>query len=111
MGKYLIYWRKVETAPWPTDPTEALKLNEMMWAAMDNKIKSGEVKEIGWFVDGTSGYVIAEGDSTDALRSAAMFGPFIEWADSEEIVPWETGKEVFRGVMKAQAEQMAAMKR
>jgi hypothetical protein len=39
-----------------------------------------------------------------------MFSPSIE-VDSEEIVLFETGKEVMRGVWKAQAEQMEAMKR
>lgn len=106
MAKYLILWRLCPTAPWPTDPAELLKLNEMMWEMMDHAIKAGQVLETGYFLDGASGYTIAEGDSTDALRSAAMFSPFIEWVEYEEIVPYETGKEIFRAVFQAKAEAM-----
>jgi hypothetical protein len=35
----------------------------MHFAAVDNWLKTGEVKEFGFFLDGRSGYVIAEGDS------------------------------------------------
>jgi hypothetical protein len=69
----------------------------------------GEVKETAWFLNGTSGYIIADGDPTDVLRSAALFMSYIE-SDYEEIVPFEKGKEIFRGVWKAQAEAMAAMR-
>jgi L-rhamnose mutarotase len=106
MGKYLTIWRN-NLDEWPSDPTEAAKLAEMMWATMDEMIKSGNVQETGFFLDGNSGYTIAEGkDSAEGLRAAAMFSPFVEWVDYEEIVPFEKGKEVFRAVWKAKAEAM-----
>lgn len=97
-------------APWPTDPAELLKLYELMWAMMEPAFKAGQIKDAGLFTDGASGYIIAEGDSTDALRAALMFSPFMEWYESEEIVPYEAGKEVTREVLKAKAAAMAAMK-
>ena len=74
MGKYLTLWTQNPVAPWPTDPAEALKLNEVFWATMDGLMKKGEVTEFGWFLDGKSGYAIGEGDSA-AARSGAHVIP------------------------------------
>jgi hypothetical protein len=41
--------------PLPTDLAETVKVNERVWAAMEDRIISGEVKEMGWFPNGTSG--------------------------------------------------------
>jgi hypothetical protein len=104
---YLNYWRK--STAWPTDPTENIKLTEVMWEAMEAKINSGEIREFGFFSDSVSGYVItAEHDVLKNFQTSAMLYPFIEIVKSEEIVPFERAKEVMRGVWKAQAEQMAA---
>ncbi len=67
-------------------------------------------KDTGLFTDGKSGYLIAEGDSTDDLRASLMFSPFIEWHESEEIVPFEIGMKVTREALKAKAAAMVAMK-
>ena len=40
MSKYLTLWTLSPSASWPTDPAEALKLNEMLWAAMDDLMKN-----------------------------------------------------------------------
>ena len=103
MGRFLVLWRQNPQAPWPTNPVEALKLNEMMWAGLDGQIQKGDVKEIGWFMDGSSGYVIAEGASTVILGDIAMFQPWIE-VEVHEIIDHEEAKETFRAVLKAQAE-------
>jgi len=105
MAKYLSLWR-VNPMAWPTDPAEAVKLLEMLFAATDNLIGAGVVKEHGWFLDGASGYAIMETESTEALRVAQMFDPFLEQVKVEEIVPYETGKEITRGVWKAKVEAM-----
>jgi hypothetical protein len=104
---YLNYWRKSPTA-WPTDPAENIKLTEMMWAAMEAKINTGEVREFGFFSDSVSGYVItAEQDILKNFQTSAMLYPFIEIIDSQEIVPFDKAKEAMRGVWKAKKEQMA----
>ena len=108
MVNTLTLWRHNPMAPWPTDPAELLKLYEMMWAMMEHL--PGGIKDTGLFTDGKSGYLIAEGDSTDALRASLMFSPFIEWYESEEIVPFEIGMKVTREALKAKAAAMAAMK-
>jgi hypothetical protein len=77
----------------------------MMFAAMDNMLQTGEVQEFGFFSGATSGYVIAGGESKDELRRSHSFYPFIE-SEVHEIVPYETGKEVVRGFLKAKAEAM-----
>jgi hypothetical protein len=82
-------------APWPKDLAESAKLNEMMWAGIDNLLKKGEVKEFGWFLDGTSGYAIGEGESTTVLRNVSMFMPYIE-CEIHEIIPHEKAKETLR---------------
>jgi len=91
-------------APWPTDPTEVAKLNEMMFAALDNLLQKGEMQEFGFFQGATSGYTIGGGESKDAFRRAYSFYPFIE-VEVHEIVPYETGKEVMRGFGKPKQKQ------
>lgn len=100
MGKYLTLWSQSPTAPWPTDPAEALKLNETFWAAIDDIMKKGEVTDFGWFLDGKSGYVIGEGDSTTIFTNVNMFSTYFDMT-VEEVIPYEVGKQVNRARLKA----------
>jgi len=103
MARYLVLWQNNPVAPWPTDPSEALKLNEKMYATMDDLIKKGEIEEFGWFPDANSGYVISEGESVDIFRRSSMFQPYII-AEHHEIIPYEKGKEISMAVAKAKIE-------
>jgi len=76
-----------------------------MWAAIDNLIKKGEIKEFGWFLNGTSGYAIGEADSTVAFKDVCMFLPYIEF-EIHEVISFEKGKETLRALWKALAEKM-----
>jgi hypothetical protein len=109
MAKFLSLWRISPSAPWPRDPAESEKLNEMIWAAIDSWLKTGEMLEFGFFLDGASGYAIGTGESKDEFRRAMSFWPFIEMEEYETI-PYDTGREVMEELMKAQAEQVAAIK-
>ena len=100
MARFLVLWRTNPVAPWPTDPSEALELNEKMFAAIDDLIKKGEVKEFGYFPDGTSGYAIGEGEATDAFRNVSMFQPYI-LGEVHGIIPYEKGKEITIALLKA----------
>ena len=106
MGKYLTLWTQNPMASWPTDPAEALQLNETFWAAMDGLMKKGEVSEFGWFMDGKSGYAIGEGDAVTTFTNVTMFSTYFDMT-VEEIIPYEVGKQVNRARLKA---LMAAMK-
>jgi hypothetical protein len=97
-------------AQWPTDPTEVMQIMEMTWAAFDKDIKSGRMLECGWFANGSSGYVLSAGEDAKA-EFAAGFANFQVLTEVHEVLDYETGKEIVRQVLKAQAEQMAAMKR
>jgi len=110
MPKYMSIWR-VNPAQWPTDPTEAAQLNEGCFAFYDEALKSGQVLEVGFFADGSSGYVIRTGEDAKGAFAGA-FGNF-PWmlVEVHEVIDYETGKGIARQVMKAQAEQMAATKR
>lgn len=110
MAKYLILWRKNATAPWPLDPAELLTLYKMMWDAMDLQMKSGEVKDSGYFLDGDSGYVLAEGDAKNTLRAAAAFSPFYEVEVLEEVVSDQVAIEVFTEDLKDKIAFAEAMK-
>jgi hypothetical protein len=90
-------------APWPVDLGEYLKLTEKMWVIIDGLMKKGEIKEFGYFLDGTSGYTIGEGDSTVALRDVNLFNPYYNF-EVHEIIPYEKGKESLRALIKTQAE-------
>jgi hypothetical protein len=106
MTKYLFLYRACPTAPWPTDPADLLKVNEMLWGLMDLAIGTGQVKDAGWFLDGNSGYVIAEADSASALQATLASSPYLDWTMIEEVVPFEEGKKIFREDLKAKAEAM-----
>jgi hypothetical protein len=105
MARYLVLWRTNPAAPWPADPVENAKIIEMMFAAMDNMLQTGEVEEFGFFIGATSGYAIGDGESKDVFRRSCSFYPYYE-SEVCEMIPYETGKEIMRGVMKAQAEAM-----
>jgi hypothetical protein len=110
MAKFLNVWHYNMSAPWPTDPIEMAKLTEMLFAAIDNALKTGKLLEFGYFPDGMGGYAISNGEAKDSLGRVSGFFPWVI-PEVHEMIPHETGKEVLRGVMKAQAEAMAAMKR
>ncbi|MGB8312334.1 MAG: hypothetical protein WCE81_10825 [Halobacteriota archaeon] len=48
---------------------------------------------------------MSEGDSADIFRKVTGFYPVI-MVEPREIIPYETGKEILRGVMKAKADAM-----
>jgi hypothetical protein len=110
MAKYLTIWRANPSAPWPIDPAAATQLNEMMFARIDEWLKSGIILELGYFPNGLSGYVISSGEAKDLFMTDFAQYPWIE-TEVHEIIDYETGKEISRQVLKARAEQMAAMKR
>jgi len=101
MGRFLVLWRLNPLAPWPTDPSKTLELNEKMWASTDSAIKEGKIKEFGSFLDASSGYVIGEGEATDVFASANMFMPYVLF-EVHEIIPYEKEKEIVRAICKAQ---------
>ncbi len=110
MAKFLNTWHMNPNAPWPTDPAETIKLAEVMFAMIDKGLKEGGTLEFGYFPDGHSGYAIFSGETKDQMGRVFSFYPWII-AEVREMIPYETGKNTMRGVMKAQAEAMAAMKR
>jgi hypothetical protein len=105
IARFLILWHRNNVAPWPKDFKEATKLTEMQWAGIDKLMKTGEIKEFGWFLDGKSGYAIGEGEPTTALRDVNMFIPFQEF-EIQEIIPWEKGKAAVREAWKTLAATM-----
>ena len=110
MAKYLTIWRANPSAPWPLDPAAATQVLEMMFAGIDEGLKSGLILEFGYFPNTPSGYVIASGEAKDLFMGAFADYPWVEH-EVHEIIDYETGKAAARQVLKAKAEQMAAMKR
>lgn len=106
-AKFLGIWRFNPNMPWPTDPTEQLQIIEALFAAIDRNLQTGDMLEVGFFTDGRSGYTMGSGEAKDAFRRALGPYPFV-LVDVYDIIDYETGKEVTRGVLKA---QMEAMKR
>jgi len=90
-------------APTPTDPSEDLKLNEMMFAGIENLMESGEIEEFGFFTDGRSGYAIGKGETIDTFRNVSMFLPYV-YSEVHEIIPYKEGKETSIAVMKTMIE-------
>jgi len=100
MGKYLTVWTMNPNAPWPTNPADALKLNETFWAVMDGLMKKKEIIDFGWFMDGRSGYAIGEADSVTVFKNINMFSAYFN-RTVEKISTYETGKELNRTYKKA----------
>ena len=110
MPKYMGIWRANPSAPWPLDPAAATQLLEMTFAAADEGLKSGRILDFGYFLNGTSGYVVYSGEAKDVFGGTFAQYPWWEW-EVHETIDYETGKAAARHVLKAKAEQMAAMKR
>ena len=104
MARYLVFWRMNLAAPWPTDPSKGLELNEMMWMAIDSFKQEGLLEDFGFFPDGTSGYAIGKGDSTDVFSRLSMFIPYM-LSEVHEIIPYEKSKETLRALLKTQIAQ------
>ncbi len=100
MAKFLVLWRFNLNVPWPTDPTQMTQLAETLFAAIDHNLKSGKVQEFGYFLDGKSGYAIGSGEVNDQFGRLFSFYPWII-GDAHEMIPYETGKEITRGIIKA----------
>ncbi len=100
MARFLVLWHVNWSAPWPTDPSKGLELNERMWAGIDLLIKKGLVEEYGAFPDGASGYAVGKGESTDVFSAVSMFQPYVI-CEVHEIIPYEKSREVMRGLMKS----------
>ncbi len=103
--RYLGIWRLNPNAPWPLDPNQAAQMNEMIFAGIDNALQTGRLLEMGFFLDGTSGYLMGSGEAMDAFRSSLAAFPFL-LVEHHEIVDYETGKRITREMLKAQAEAM-----
>lgn len=98
MARFLILWRTNLAAPWPTDASKAMKLNETMWAAIDKFKKEGVLEDFGFFPNATSGYAIGKGEATDVFARVNMFLPYMH-GEVHEIIPYEKGKGILREVM------------
>jgi hypothetical protein len=109
VARYLVLWHSNPAAIplMPTDPSESLKMQERMFAVIDDLLKKGEIEEFGFFPDtsagGPSGYIIGKGEATDMVRGAWSFFPFTI-SEIHEIIPWETGREITFALMKARVE-------
>ena len=91
MARYLVLF-SANPAVWPTDPKQALAVLEGATAGGDHLLRSGGVKELGWFT-AQNGYALFEADSKDkVLGMVQPFFPFYE-QDIREIVSWEQGKQ------------------
>jgi len=101
MARFLVLWRVNPIAPFPTDPSKALELDEKVWAAIDGLMKKGEVEEFGVFPDGYSGYAIGKGETADVYKDVTMFHPYF-LSEVHEIIPLEKQKEIIRALLKAQ---------
>jgi hypothetical protein len=105
MAKFLNTWRMNPMVPMSPGPAEQAQATEMLFAMLDNAVQSGQLLEFGFFADGTSGYAISAGETADIFRSTVGFYPWIV-SEVREMIPYETGKEIMRGVLKAQIKAM-----
>ena len=104
MARFLVMWKRNPVAPWPKDPEEYSGLQEKMWTEIDQLLKKGQMKDFSYFLDGTSGYAIGEGEAADIFRDLSTFTPFYEF-QVHDIIPYTKGKETLRALLKTQISQ------
>src|SRR5262245_55131471 len=87
---YMVLW-KANANAWPAEPKQILSVLEGATAGADMLLKSGTLRELGWFT-AEEGYAIMEADSKVAVL--AMVQPFFPFysPDIREIVSWDAGK-------------------
>ena len=101
MPKYLILW-KLNSAIYPTDPKAALALAEANFAAVDEMIKAGIVKDTGG-INAGEGYMICEFPSyLEAVKMANNWFPGM-LTDIRELLPYEEMKEIILSIIREQA--------
>jgi len=93
--RYLVLYR-ANPSVWPTDAKKALAVWEGTIAGGDHLLKTGALKEVGWFTP-QEGYAIFESDSKEKVLG--MVQPFFPYYDQDirEIVSWENAKEALLG--------------
>lgn len=106
MARFLFYWRRNSIAPWPTDPSEVMKLSEWIYTTLDDFIEKGEIEDFGYFPDGQSGYGISKGETLDIFKLTRMFQPYVLFK-VHEIIPYEKAKEINLAITKAKMEVAA----
>ncbi len=102
MARFLIIWH-INPTLFPDDPEEYAKFIEKVWAGIDDLIKKGVVEEMGAFLDGMTGFAIANAESRDVYRILNMHEPYWDF-EVNEIISYEDMKEEIRSIWKAQAE-------
>jgi hypothetical protein len=71
---------------------------EHLWASIDKRGKEGMLKDFGFFLESKAGYAIAEGTAEQVFKYVSMFKPY--WnCTFHEVMPYEKGKDILRGVM------------
>ncbi len=92
MTRYFISF-KLNSAIFPADPKVALEVAEANFAASDEMLKTGILKDIGTFNPG-EGYMIVEFPSLEeAYKFAEAWYPHMS-TDVREIISWEKTKEI-----------------
>lgn len=98
MGKFLILWCTNSAAPFPKESKEYKKFMEHIWMSIDARVKSGMLKDYGFFLESKAGYAIAEGTSEQVFKYVSMFAPY--WTSTvHEIISYEKGKEILKQAM------------
>ncbi len=101
MPRYMVLY-SANPAVWPTDPKQALRVLERVFAGADYLFKGGALKEVGWFTT-QEGYAIFEADSKEkVLELVEPFFPYYS-QDIHEIVSWEKGRKAILDGAKAAA--------
>jgi hypothetical protein len=86
MARFSVTWHINSAAPFPTDPSKRLEMEEKMWAMLDGTMKKGELEEAGIFPEVHNGYLIGKGETVDMFRNASIFFPHIV-SEVHEIIP------------------------
>jgi hypothetical protein len=76
MAKYLILIKFNETL-WPKDPKESAALLGKMMAITKQDLKSGQLKDYGYYLGGGNGYAISVQSPEDIQKVAMQFSPYV----------------------------------
>ncbi len=96
MARYMLFW-DYDASRCPLD----MKEKTSQWLALTDivkkQLKNGEIKEWAHFAGETAGYVIVEGNESDALKITDTYVPYVKFT-SKVLLTIEQCEQVWKSL-------------
>ena len=103
MPKYLYLWR-LNFSQVRLDSVEMGKLQERLFAVIEENLKKGGLKDWGMYLDGVHGFAIRECEGTELMTGIMSFAPYIEVLAVHEVLILDKARKIYAGVVQSRME-------